>query len=129
MWGNDPIVPSEGLEADVEPLLAALVPRVHGAIYGSPPHPLGRAGVRVDDQEGSVGVRPLVSLVVEEMDVPVGATAAVHEESQLLLAGVCQPGSDGVGEVDLLPAAVGLVQGYGDGVGGDPIELLQEEEV
>lgn len=78
----------------------------------------------MDDEEGSVGVRPLVPLGVEEVDVPVGAAAAVHEETQLLLAGVGQPGADGVGEVNFLPAAVGLVQSYGDGVGGHPVELL-----
>lgn len=127
LWSNDPIVPSEGLEADVEPLFAALIARVDGTVYGPPPHSFGCVGIHVDDQERSVGVRPLVPLRVEDVDVPVGAAAAVYEETQLLLAGLGQPGANGVGEVDLLPAAVGLVQGYGDRVCGYAVELLERK--
>lgn len=126
--GDHPVVPAQLLEADVEALLAALVARVLGAVERPPPHALRRAGVGVDDEEGPVGVALLVHLGVEEVDVPVAAAAAVDEELELVLAGLGQPLLHGLGEVELLPTALGLLQAEGDGVRRRTVEVLQRGE-
>jgi hypothetical protein len=126
--GYHPVVPAQLLEADVEALLAALVPGVLRAVEGAPPHPSRSAGVRADHEERPVRIALLLRLGVEQVHVPVAATAAVHQEAQLLLAGLGQPLLHGLGQVHLLPPAAGLVQGQGHGVRGRLVERLRNTQ-
>lgn len=114
----DPVVPAERLEADVEALLAALVAGVGAAVQRPSPHPLRRRRLRVDDEEGPVGVALPFAVTVEDMDVPVATARTVDEQPEFLfgvrlelLFGIAfQPTPHRRRQVDLLPAGVLLVQ-------------------
>lgn len=97
--GYDPIVPTYLRKVDVKSLFATLITRIRRTIESSSSYTLRCAGIRVDDEEGTIRVVPAITFAVEEMNVPIAAAATIDQEADFIPRVPGEPGFDGFCDV------------------------------
>lgn len=86
-----PLLPTQLIEADVERLLTTLIPQIRGAFHRTSPDSLRSRRIRFYNQEWPRRIRLLIRLFIEDVDLPIAATATIYEQSQLIFSRCGRP--------------------------------------